>query len=154
MFFFFKQKTAYEMRISDWSSDVCSSDLTALAVLDGSSLKQLVVGSVAGGLPAAKSLLYRLFRRGEVAALPDDPRITRFSALIANDGRPDPVAIDAESDVALIQYTGGTTGTPTGAKPSPQNTPATARPVNVINPDHGANARNLGGLPLFPFLAH
>src|SRR3546814_3573290 len=26
-FFFFKQKTAYEMRISDWSSDVCSSDL-------------------------------------------------------------------------------------------------------------------------------
>src|SRR3546814_17096637 len=29
MFLFFKQKTAYEMRISDWSSDVCSSDLTA-----------------------------------------------------------------------------------------------------------------------------
>src|SRR3546814_2511119 len=28
--FFFKQKTAYEMRISDWSSDVCSSDLAAL----------------------------------------------------------------------------------------------------------------------------
>src|SRR3546814_3406310 len=28
-FFFFKQKTAYEMRISDWSSDVCSSDLGA-----------------------------------------------------------------------------------------------------------------------------
>src|SRR3546814_17689938 len=31
-FFFFKQKTAYEMRISDWSSDVCSSDLQHLAV--------------------------------------------------------------------------------------------------------------------------
>src|SRR3546814_8600152 len=30
LFFFFKQKTAYEMRISDWSSDVCSSDLTKL----------------------------------------------------------------------------------------------------------------------------
>src|SRR3546814_8375791 len=29
VFFFFKQKTAYEMRISDWSSDVCSSDLKA-----------------------------------------------------------------------------------------------------------------------------
>src|SRR3546814_3856455 len=29
IFFFFKQKTAYEMRISDWSSDVCSSDLDA-----------------------------------------------------------------------------------------------------------------------------
>src|SRR3546814_3444500 len=31
-FFFFKQKTAYEMRISDWSSDVCSSDLTVAAI--------------------------------------------------------------------------------------------------------------------------
>src|SRR3546814_19303037 len=30
LFFFFKQKTAYEMRISDWSSDVCSSDLVKL----------------------------------------------------------------------------------------------------------------------------
>src|SRR3546814_2437887 len=30
VFFFFKQKTAYEMRISDWSSDVCSSDLDKL----------------------------------------------------------------------------------------------------------------------------
>src|SRR3546814_6903140 len=32
-FFFFKQKTAYEMRISDWSSDVCSSDLVNGALL-------------------------------------------------------------------------------------------------------------------------
>src|SRR3546814_17349001 len=30
LFFFFKQKTAYEMRISDWSSDVCSSDLLSV----------------------------------------------------------------------------------------------------------------------------
>src|SRR3546814_10211649 len=34
-FFFFKQKTAYEMRISDWSSDVCSSDLSGAAVAGG-----------------------------------------------------------------------------------------------------------------------
>src|SRR3546814_1604818 len=32
MFFFFKQKTAYEMRISDWSSDVCSSDLVVVKI--------------------------------------------------------------------------------------------------------------------------
>src|SRR3546814_3436392 len=32
-FFFFKQKTAYEMRISDWSSDVCSSDLTTARIV-------------------------------------------------------------------------------------------------------------------------
>src|SRR3546814_15037184 len=34
-FFFFKQKTAYEMRISDWSSDVCSSDLLRIALFTG-----------------------------------------------------------------------------------------------------------------------
>src|SRR3546814_6317888 len=33
LFFFFKQKTAYEMRISDWSSDVCSSDLNLFRAL-------------------------------------------------------------------------------------------------------------------------
>src|SRR3546814_2026114 len=33
LFFFFKQKTAYEMRISDWSSDVCSSDLLFASLL-------------------------------------------------------------------------------------------------------------------------
>src|SRR3546814_13264859 len=41
-FFFFKQKTAYEMRISDWSSDVCSSDLRAWALHVGEVL--LAVG--------------------------------------------------------------------------------------------------------------
>src|SRR3546814_4161936 len=36
-FFFFKQKTAYEMRISDWSSDVCSSDLPILLLDEATS---------------------------------------------------------------------------------------------------------------------
>src|SRR5881628_2582687 len=38
-FFFFKQKTAYEMSVSDWSSDVCSSDL--MGVLDRRLVRQL-----------------------------------------------------------------------------------------------------------------
>src|SRR3546814_5252165 len=38
MFFFFKQKTAYDMRISDWSSDVCSSDLSSRSANRGISL--------------------------------------------------------------------------------------------------------------------
>src|SRR3546814_10391247 len=42
LFFFVKQKTAYEMRISDWSSDVCSSDLGGLGdrVVDGDLLER------------------------------------------------------------------------------------------------------------------
>src|SRR3546814_6483321 len=41
-FFFFKQKTAYEMRISDWSSDVCSSDLVRAGGLVGGDLQSVV----------------------------------------------------------------------------------------------------------------
>src|SRR3546814_7874943 len=51
-FFFFKQKTAYEMRISDWSSDVCSSDLTlvgGIAVLLWALLALFTTG--AAGIP-------------------------------------------------------------------------------------------------------
>src|SRR3546814_1374437 len=53
LFFFFKQKTAYELRISDWSSDVCSSDLAG--PLYGMVLPILISVSVAPGsyLPAA-----------------------------------------------------------------------------------------------------
>src|SRR3546814_13940642 len=40
-FFFFKQKTAYEMRISDWSSDVCSSDL--FEAVDEGTIAQILV---------------------------------------------------------------------------------------------------------------
>ena len=127
---------------------------TALAVLEGSSLKRLVVGSIAGGLPAAKSILYRLFRRKDTAAVPDDPRIIRFSALTDNDARPDPVAIDPEGDVALIQYTGGTTGTPKGAMLTHQNLTANARQVNTIDPDRDADDRILGVLPFFHVFAN
>src|SRR3546814_9466051 len=48
-FFFFKQKTAYEMRISDWSSDVCSSDL---AIDDAAALDAQCLVLVVGGMPA------------------------------------------------------------------------------------------------------
>lgn len=127
---------------------------TALKVLDRSSLKRLIVGSVAGALPAHKSLLYRVLRRSEVAPLPDDARITRFSALIANDGKPEPAAIDADTHVALIQYTGGTTGTPKGAMLTHQNLSANARQVNAIDPERGAEDRILGVLPMFHVFAN
>src|SRR3546814_9543433 len=57
-FFFFKQKTAYEMRISDWSSDVCSSDLRDVGSTrrrdDGEGKIEVPVGQV--GLRIALSL--------------------------------------------------------------------------------------------------
>src|SRR3546814_9008147 len=48
-FFFFKQKTAYELRISDWSSDVCSSDLRAVVVVGLAKCRDAFGRADAGG---------------------------------------------------------------------------------------------------------
>ncbi len=127
---------------------------TALKVLDQSSLERLVVGSVAGVLPASKSLLYRLFRRGDIAGRPNDPRVTAFSELIANDGSCEAAGLDPEKDVALIQYTGGTTGTPKGAMLTHQNLSANARQVEALDPEPEAPDRIMGVLPLFHVFAN
>src|SRR3546814_4259761 len=50
LFFFFKQKTAYEMRISDWSSDVCSSDLRPFERADARCL--IVCGQIVDEAPS------------------------------------------------------------------------------------------------------
>src|SRR3546814_7263366 len=47
-FFFCKQKTAYEMRISDWSSDVCSSDLLRRAFAEGADIHNLTAQELFG----------------------------------------------------------------------------------------------------------
>src|SRR3546814_19221060 len=53
--FFFKQKTAYEMRISDWSSDVCSSDLQTRAAHRQRLRREQFVGDVAGVVAIAEA---------------------------------------------------------------------------------------------------
>lgn len=127
---------------------------TALEVMGRSTLEKLVVGSVASVLPMGKSILYRLFRRSEVTARPHDPRIISFSSLIANDGHCECVDIDPLNDVALIQYTGGTTGTPKGAMLTHQNLTANARQLDLIDPYRGEPDRIIGVLPFFHVFAN
>ena len=127
---------------------------TALKVLDRSGLERLVVGSVAGALPPARSLMYRLFRGKEVAKRPDDARVTAFSALIDNDGSCARPVIDAARDVALIQYTGGTTGAPKGAMLTHANLSANARQVVSLDPHRDEVDRIVGALPLFHVFAN
>src|SRR3546814_2745047 len=58
-FFFFKQKTAYEMRISDWSSDVCSSDLIAVVGSTGAG-KSHTIAKIVQSAVSAKDGEYAL----------------------------------------------------------------------------------------------
>jgi len=126
---------------------------TAMKVLETGAIERLVVGSIAGVLPPLKSIAYRLLKRRETAPLPGDARVTRFSQLLANDGScsaPPP----KPEDVALIQYTGGTTGTPKGAMLTHQNLIANARQVHAIDPGTADGDRIVGVLPFFHVFAN
>jgi long-chain acyl-CoA synthetase len=134
---------------------------TAVKVLDCSSLSQLIVGSVAEALPWTKSVAYRLLKRADIAAIPSDDRIIQFADLIGNDGQYVAHSCDPHEDIALLQYTGGTTGVPKGAMLSHQNLTANARQVNLIDPHSRANEphgtaidRILGVLPFFHVFAN
>lgn len=80
-----------------------------------SRLRQMVVGSLTEVLPFPKNILFSLFKYGDVASIAWDQCHTRFKDLLGTGKDPDPVDIDPQSDVAVLQYTGGTTGTPKGA---------------------------------------
>src|SRR3546814_148563 len=69
IFFFFKQKTAYEMRISDWSSDVCSSDLAQWqAAKQGYRQTMRVQAQVVENVQADSGLLAELVSQSQSAS--------------------------------------------------------------------------------------
>src|SRR3546814_9629747 len=68
LFFFFKQKTAYEMRISDWSSDVCSSDLNDVNAFEAA-IRTWRAGGGKGRVWIAFETLYSM--EGDMAPIAD-----------------------------------------------------------------------------------
>lgn len=132
--------------------DVSSLLPTALKVLDASSLQQVVVGKLGDMLPLAKRLALKVLGRKQIAAIPGRPDVTRWSDILkAND--PAPVTIDPDRDLALLQYTGGTTGTPKGAMLTHANLAANALQVDAIDPFEGRDVI-LGVLPMFHVFAN
>ena len=116
------EELAYQIRDSD-TEIMVTLDLKLLfekveALLDKGALKRAVVGSFPALLPATKSILFKLFKGRElsrIAASPNAAQIVFESTLVDNDGKFSPVAVDPMEDIAVLQYTGGTTGTPKGA---------------------------------------
>jgi len=78
-------------------------------------LRKVIVGSLAEVLPFFAGMACRFKNRGSHASIPRGDAHILFRDLLANDGRYTPVSVDPEEDIAVLQYTGGTTGVPKGA---------------------------------------
>ena len=94
--------------------------------------------------------MFPLLKRREIASIPKDDRHITYERLIEAAGPLEPVDIDPKVDVAVLQYTGGTTGLPKGARLTHANLYANARQLALWSPDReGAQEKILGVLPLF-----
>lgn len=84
-------------------------------MLHSTRLNQIVVCPFRDVLPFPKNILFTILKSSDISSIPDDDRHVTFSRLVENDGKFDAPDIDCANDIALLQYTGGTTGTPKGA---------------------------------------
>lgn len=124
---------------------------TAMAVQQQSALEAVVVGSLAGQLPWAKAIALRLFGRRTLSPVP--PGALHWDDFVGTAG-PHPVELEPEEDLALLQYTGGTTGTPKGAMLTHQNITANTRQVEALDPRGEERDVIVGVLPLFHVFAN
>ncbi|GGE03618.1 dicarboxylate--CoA ligase PimA [Tsuneonella deserti] len=131
--------------------DVASLLPTALKVLDGSALETLVVGSLSAMLPWPKRVALTMFGRKSLGEVPDRRDVVRWDDALDRQIRPLPPV--SPTDLALLQYTGGTTGRPKGAMLSHANLAANALQVDAIDPFEGRDMI-LGVLPFFHVFAN
>ena len=123
------------------------------AMLKQTELNRIIVCPMAGILPGVKGFLFRLLKRKEIATIPTDDQHIGFDSLIDNDGNKPATPVEP-IDTAVLQYTGGTTGTPKGAMLSHANLAANVSQMLHWFPDlRPGEEKILGVLPLFHVFA-
>ncbi len=113
-------------------------------------VERVIVTRLEDSLPAVKGWMFRLFGGKRRAMRPEDERYADWDRLLIDPARYRPVKIDPMKDVAVLQYTGGTTGRPKGAMLTHANLTINAQQ----NRDFAPTARPgfevmFGALPLF-----
>ena len=126
---------------------------TASKVLEASALETLVVGSLAEMLPWYKGLAMKLLKRSQIADVAYGPSIKSWAGMTPAKA-PAPVEV-TPADLALLQYTGGTTGRPKGAMLGHDQLSVNAQQVAAINPFGNASSEVfMGALPFFHVFAN
>ena len=120
-------------------------------------LKRALVCSFSNLLPSGKSVLFRLFKSKEIAHPAKSAvagHVISEATVLANDGAYKKVAVNPMEDIAVLQYTGGTTGTPKGAMLTHYNLVANMQQIMAwcggLEP---AKEKIIGLLPFFHVFA-
>lgn len=118
-------------------------------------LNKIIVCPFTDLLPFPKNILFRLAKSKELTCVPClSGRTVMWQDIIANDGQPAPIKINPRDDVAVVQYTGGTTGTPKGAMLTHANIVANVEQAALWFPQRREGAEKmLGVLPFFHVFA-
>jgi long-chain acyl-CoA synthetase len=126
----------------------------ARSTVDLNGVEKLLLCSMTDVLPWRKAMLFNVFRRKTLARVDDDDCQVWFEDLIDNDGDHARADINCEDDLAVLQYTGGTTGIPKAAMLTHANVSANAIQVAAWydNSDVGEE-RFLAALPFFHVFA-
>ncbi|MGQ0673930.1 MAG: long-chain-fatty-acid--CoA ligase [Hyphomicrobium sp.] len=126
-------------------------------LLQSGVLPRAIVAAFAPLLPGSKSILFRLFKAKELArpsASPVRDKVIAEADLLANDGKYKRMPVDPVNDIAVLQYTGGTTGTPKGAMLTHANVYINVKQVAAWAPSlSDATEKVLGALPFFHVFA-
>ena len=121
------------------------------AQLGTTRLKHIIVCPMAEQLPFPKNFLFPIVMRKSIAPRPEDERCIAMRDLMDNDGKfALPPQIDPATTLAVLQYTGGTTGVPKGAALSHANIYINARQIQLwFHALDNPETRIVGVLPLF-----
>jgi len=124
------------------------------AAQEHTALSKIVVCSFTMALPPLKKMMFSSFKRSLIANIPDAPHIIFFEKLTSYGSSPAPVDINSATDIALLQYTGGTTGVPKGAMLTHTNVSTNTEQVRLwlgnVSP---GGEKFLAVLPLFHVFA-
>ncbi|MGH1378651.1 MAG: long-chain-fatty-acid--CoA ligase [Alphaproteobacteria bacterium] len=123
-------------------------------MLHSTRLKNLILCSFTDVLPFPKNILFPLLKRSDMAKLGSEKRIIRFDDLVQNDAKVAIPDIDPVNDIAVLQYTGGTTGLPKGAMLTHYNIYANAiQAKEWFHQIEAGKEKMLGVLPFFHVFA-